>query len=261
MAKKAWILLALLTLSCGGRTTSGGSDGTDTGDGDSGDDGGTSDDGGDDGGDGDGDDGGGDDGGDDGGTGGDDCEGYDNEDGEWSETTVMVTNTGTEVIFLGGLWSCDLTRMSVVPAAATDDTHWPARKCEFYCQDVIGQGGMGCDDSCPMPPTVKLDPGGVWSHVWTGAMHYPAQPPDHCCLEGECYECYVRQPATEGDGYTATVNVFEEVTCLGDQECDCVVNDDGWCELEGFVETYPEDGETASVTFEYPASEVTLSLP
>lgn len=258
MAKSPLILLFLLPLSCGDRTTSGGSDGTDTGDdGSSGDDGGTSDDGGDDGGD-----GGGDDGGDDGGTGSDDCEGYDNEDGEPSETTVLVTNTGDETVFLGGLWSCDFARMSVVPAAATDDTHWPTRKCEFFCQEVIGQGGMGCDDSCPMPTIIKLDPGGVWSHVWTGAMHYPAEPPDHCCLEGECYECYVRRPAPNGDEYMATVNVFAEVDCFGDPtECDCVANDEGWCELEGYAEAFPEEGESASVTFEYPASEVTLSLP
>jgi hypothetical protein len=243
MAKKTWMLVLVLALGCGLRTPFGGEDGTDTGD-----DGSTGDTGTSDGGD-----------TDDGGT-SDDCEGFDDEDGEASQTVIRVENTGAETLFLGGLWSCDFARMVVVPTDATDDTHWPLRKCEFSCEAVLGPDGVGCDSSCPIANVIMIEPGGAFEDPWPGDMHYPAVPPEHCCPADGCYgPCLIRRPAPDGE-YEATVNVFTEVSCaVGD--CDCTPNADGWCEIEGFAETFPEDGKLASVAFVYPVDEAILSVP
>jgi len=243
MAKKAWVLVFAIGTGCGLRTPFGGEDGTGTDDDGSSSDDGTSGDGGMD----------------VGGT-GDECEGFDDEDGEASETVIRIENTGDEPLFLGGLWSCDFARMLVVPTDAANGVHWPLLKCEFSCEDVLAPGGMGCDSSCPIANVIRIEPGGAFEDPWPGDMHDPAEPPAQCCSEDEggC-ACFVRRPAPEGE-YEATVNVFTEVSCaVGD--CDCTPNDDGWCEIEGFAETIPEDGQLASVTFDYPTDDAVLSLP
>jgi hypothetical protein len=105
-------------------------------------------------------------------------------------------------------------------------------------------------------------------------MYHPADPPHHCCYEEFCIDpCYVRGAAPDGE-YKATVLVVTEPRCypedtgtdtntggVGPMDCDCTPNDDGWCQPEGWEDSFGDGDEPASVTFAYPATEVTLSIP
>jgi len=192
--------------------------------------------------------------------GGGPCSEFEDEPGDAGETVIEVRNRGTQPVYLLGLNACDFTRLLVTPQGGDPGAdHWPARKCEPRCEEVLDGGEWGCDLSCPYATPIKIDPGGHYTETWDGTLQLVRTPPDQCCREDGCFDaCLSAAPAPEAD-YTARVNVITDVTCDGGM-CDCTSNEDGWCEISGFADVAESDGSVVTADFSTPASTATIEL-
>jgi hypothetical protein len=111
------------------------------------------------------------------------------------------------------------------------------------CSVACGGGGGACQ-----PEIVRLFPGGVHSHDWSGSVWAEVTAPAECTAPDCAPDCYQRVPALAG-AYTMAARVYDECPLEDQAGCDCEPIE-GQCTLVADnITVMPTE---ASATFEYP---------
>lgn len=186
------------------------------------------------------------------------CEPFLDQEVTGPAVTVTIENHRAEAVFvLPGPQCSGQEQLGLVRDGVS--LRFRDGSCTFTCADQFA-GECSCPADCPVSPTIRIEPGGVYRVHWSGSLYVPVNPPASC-FALECGNaCEQRQQAGAGAYvFTSAAGTAPPSGCDASPElCTCTANADGWCELpdleaEAFAEvvelagefTYPE--QTAAV--------------
>jgi hypothetical protein len=252
----AYLLLGIVLVGCGARTTGTDDDGSGDGSGDGGSDGSADDggDGGDDGGDG-GDDGGdgGDDGSGDGGT-GDPCDPFRAPDTIGPAVAVTIENSTDADVYIWNARDCSILEVFALSGPGdSGPKRWFLDLCEITCDSVM-DGGCACPGACPQDTLIRITPGGHYETTWPGSVFFADVLPDVCVSEMCMPECMHEVQADTGT-YTLEAAGSDTANCMP-EPCECEMQPEGHCFVSGQLADTPLQ---ATATVDY-ASETAVTV-
>jgi len=176
---------------------------------------------------------------------------------------IFIRNDGAEPIYIGQEIPYDLLYVDnadeLIDTVLNDG-------CGFTCQEII-------DDGCCAPGDVPavgiyIAPGGHYKRRWSG-FRWDAKSMPVACLSEDADTTYCdadavackRQVSASDGAYRLEVNAHAE--CEGEL-CECVPNEEGWCELDFGYEDIPLGGAAiyGEALFNYSADDsVEVILP
>ena len=168
--------------------------------------------------------------------------------------TVTIRNDSAETIYLVEQYYCFGSYLRVLDPA-DEEIRWRSDGWYIPCEDLAGPtpscGGPAC-----LVQSVRLDPGGWWDDLWTGAV-YEGHELSQDCAQGDVTtcgpSCYINRTPQDGS-WTFEVEALTGLDCGEDcGECEGdVVN--GACVI--YFEIADQGGEmsSASASIEYPGT-------
>jgi hypothetical protein len=145
--------------------------------------------------------------------------------------TIRIKNAKNVPIYLGGdTGSCGPTEMYGI-ADPSGPLALHAGGCGYTCE-ALQQHDDVCPDSCFLPPTIYIAPGGTYEETWSGTSFPTAQMPSECYFNPEyAYDsCYQRTAVPTG-AYVATAVASDQLTCLDVGICSCEPDAKGSCQI------------------------------
>lgn len=169
--------------------------------------------------------------------------------------TIRIKNEKSVPIYLGGdNGTCGPTELYEI-AGPNGPVTLHAGGCGFTCQG-LQQHGDECPDSCFLPPTIYIAPGGSYDQTWDTGTYPTAAMPTECYFEPQfAYDsCYQRKTAPPGD-YVVAVDAGTQVTCLDIGICSCEPDATGSCQIP-YGATPSGETVAAKTSFSMPALDV-----
>ena len=162
--------------------------------------------------------------------------------------TLRFRNEGAETLFLGTK-GCGTSELFTLRDAGGQELSWYAGDCPSTCE-LSQEGDVACTGLCPVPWSIKIEPGGYHDLAWDGRIRVQREMPD-ACYGGFALDSCMQQAQAPAGSYEITSSLFMQAQCTsGAMPCDCQVSAEGSCAMpESAV-----DGTALEAT-------ATLSLP
>ncbi len=165
-----------------------------------------------------------------GGSGSQGCGEFSNEDLIGPQVEVVITNPGTEPIYLTDAEDCGSAPLFDLSRDGTP-LSWHLGECSFTCQGLV-EGLCVCPGACAIDSVLRIDPNGSYVTEWGGQYLEAAELTGACA--NECgTSCNIRRQSEDGT-YTFTVEAGTDFIC-SDGPCtdECWQRGDGWCRMHG----------------------------
>jgi hypothetical protein len=165
---------------------------------------------------------------------------------------VTIENTQDGVVFVLPGPPCTSDPLLQLIDPGGEPVRYRETVCDFSCDDHFA-GECLCAADCALAPAIRLEPGGVFTYTWSGAVFVPVMPPAACFMM-DCGEtCEQQQQAAAGQ-YAFSTQVGASVPVCTDTPdlCMCTPGPEGWCELYNIGAMDIEGAATVVAEFAYP---------
>ena len=172
---------------------------------------------------------------------------------------MVLRNDSDVTVYIASRGCATTIEPTIAQGGETLDTH--ARDCGLTCEELQTEPRAFCTAACAAPRIVAIEPGGAFPLEWAGTLHNQREMPEACFADSFGGTTCDQITAAAAGNYTASMEVFGEISCPEDADCTCTPNAEGFCDVEMLFDP-PQNGVAISSDFSLPESEtVVLSVP